>query len=197
MIEWLQDRTELDRIQERNKDLLVLFFYADFSDAAKRALAQIEDFKSNYNKIPIYGIDVTKLRGVHKEFGVTNVPTVVALQRGKDAEKIEGVQSAQFYARRIAGAHPVYRKTSSGNTSPTAAPRVVVYSTPTCPACNSAKAYFRRKGVRFRDIDVSRDQQAAESLMRRSGQMAVPQIDINGQLIVGFDQAKIDRLLFH
>lgn len=197
MIKWINDKTELSLLREKNKEFLALFFYADFSDAAKRALPEIEEFKRDNEKLPIYGIDVSKVKGVHKEFGVKNVPTVVTLHKGKDVEKIEGVQSAQFYARSFIGAHPALKKTAGNGKEAIATPRVVVYSTPTCPACNSAKSYFRRKGVRFRDVDVSRDQQAAENLMRRSGQMAVPQIDINGQLIVGFDQSKIDRLLFH
>ncbi|MCA9733595.1 MAG: hypothetical protein H6696_02915 [Deferribacteres bacterium] len=116
------------------------------------------------------------------------------MQKGKVSETIEGVQSAQYYARAFTGASPALRKASTGSDK-SAAPRVVVYSTPTCPACNNAKAHFRRKGVRFRDVDVSRDQSAADAMVSRSGQMGVPQIDINGQLIVGFDQARIDRLL--
>ena len=47
----------------------------------------------------------------------------------------------------------------------------------------------------FRDVDVSRDQHAAQEIMRRSGQTGAPQTDIDGQLIVGFDQARIDKLL--
>jgi glutaredoxin 3 len=49
--------------------------------------------------------------------------------------------------------------------------------------------------VSFREVDIARDQHAAQSLVRRSGQMAVPQIDIDGHLVVGFDQAKIDKIL--
>jgi glutaredoxin len=51
------------------------------------------------------------------------------------------------------------------------------------------------KGVRYSDIDVSRDQKIAEDLVKRSGQQGVPQTDINGQIIVGFDQKRIDTLL--
>ncbi len=74
-------------------------------------------------------------------------------------------------------------------------PRVIVFSTPTCKFCNAAKRYFRQKGVRFRDVDVSRDAAAARDMQRRSGQMGVPVIDIGGRIIVGFDRPKIDQLL--
>ncbi len=74
-------------------------------------------------------------------------------------------------------------------------PRVIVFSTPTCRFCNAAKKYFREHGIRFRDVDVSRDPAAARDMQRRSGQMGVPVIDIGGRIIVGFDRPKIDRLL--
>jgi len=74
-------------------------------------------------------------------------------------------------------------------------PRVIVFSTPTCTYCNLAKKYFRQNRVRFRDVDVSRDQAAARDMVRRSGQMGVPVIDIGGKIIVGFDKPKINQLL--
>ena len=74
-------------------------------------------------------------------------------------------------------------------------PRVIVFSTPTCTYCNMAKKYFRQQGVRFRDVDVSRDPAAARDLVRRSGQTGVPVIDIGGKIIVGFDKPKINQLL--
>ncbi|NPV56013.1 MAG: NrdH-redoxin [Anaerolineae bacterium] len=74
-------------------------------------------------------------------------------------------------------------------------PRVIVFSTPTCTYCNAAKRYFREKGIRFKDVDVSRDAAAARDMVRRSGQMGVPVIDIGGKVIVGFDRLKIERYL--
>ncbi len=73
--------------------------------------------------------------------------------------------------------------------------RVIVFSTPTCPHCNRAKHYLRSRGVRFRDVDVSRDRAAARDMVRRSGQQGVPVLDIGGKIVVGFDRAKIDQLL--
>lgn len=74
-------------------------------------------------------------------------------------------------------------------------PKVIVFSTPTCSYCNAAKSYFRQKGVKFKDIDVSRDPAAARDMVRRSGQQGVPVIDIGGKVIVGFDRPKINHLL--
>ncbi len=74
-------------------------------------------------------------------------------------------------------------------------PRVIVFSTPTCSFCNMAKKYFRERGIRFKDVDVSRDPAAARDMLRRSGQSGVPVIDINGKIVVGFDRPKIDKYL--
>jgi len=74
-------------------------------------------------------------------------------------------------------------------------PKVIVFSTPTCSYCNMAKAYFREKGIKFADIDVSRDQAAARDMVRRSGQMGVPVIDINGKIVVGFNRPQVNALL--
>jgi glutaredoxin-like YruB-family protein len=74
-------------------------------------------------------------------------------------------------------------------------PRVIVFSTPTCTYCNAVKRYLRDKRVRFKEVDVSRDTAAARDMMRRSGQMGVPVVDIGGKIVIGFDRLKIDRHL--
>ncbi len=76
-----------------------------------------------------------------------------------------------------------------------AQPKVIVFSTPTCSFCNAAKKYFREKGVKYTDIDVSRDMAAARDMVRRSGQMGVPVIDIGGRIVVGFNRPQIDQML--
>jgi len=192
MINWIENHQHLAEVQETYKELLVLLFHGSFSTPSQRALAELEQFSSEDTHIPVYVLDVEKVKGVHKQFAVKSVPTVVALKSGEVAHRLEGVESAQFYARLFAGARPSSYKTADKGPP---SHRVIVYSGPSCPYCGAAKAYLRRLGVHFRDIDVSRDQHAAQSLVRRSGQMGVPQIDIDGRLIVGFDKAKIDRML--
>ncbi len=76
-----------------------------------------------------------------------------------------------------------------------AQPRVIVFSTPTCTYCNAAKRYFHEKGIKFKDVDVSRDMSAARDMVRRSGQQGVPVIDIGGKIVVGFDRGKINQYL--
>jgi glutaredoxin-like YruB-family protein len=73
--------------------------------------------------------------------------------------------------------------------------RAVVFTTPTCSWCSRAKSYLRSRGVRFKEVDVSRDARTANDLVRRTGQMGVPVIEIDGRPVVGFDQGQVDRLL--
>jgi glutaredoxin 3 len=79
--------------------------------------------------------------------------------------------------------------------APKPAHRVLVFTTPTCSWCTRAKAYLRERNVPFREVDVSRDPAAARDLVRRTGQMGVPVVEIDGRPVVGFDRAQIDRLL--
>ncbi|MCK9444318.1 MAG: glutaredoxin domain-containing protein [Tissierellaceae bacterium] len=72
---------------------------------------------------------------------------------------------------------------------------VIVYSTPSCPWCNKAKEYLASNNVSFTDYDVAKDYDKAMEMVRKSGQQGVPVLDINGNIIVGFDKVNIDKLL--
>ena len=72
---------------------------------------------------------------------------------------------------------------------------VKIYSTPTCPWCAKTKAFLKEHKVPFTDVDVSKDQAAAQEAVKKSGQMGVPVIDIDGTIIVGFDEGKIKSAL--
>ncbi len=84
---------------------------------------------------------------------------------------------------------------TEGNQAARPAHRVLVFTTPTCPWCTRVKSYLAQWRVPFREIDVSRDASAARDLVRRTGQMGVPVVEIDGKPVVGFDKPKIDRLL--
>ncbi len=72
---------------------------------------------------------------------------------------------------------------------------VIVYSTPSCSYCIRLKSYLNQKGISFTNIDVSSDAQSLEKMVSLSGQMGVPVINIDGEIVVGFDKEKIDKLL--
>jgi glutaredoxin 3 len=72
---------------------------------------------------------------------------------------------------------------------------VKVYSTPTCPYCKMAKTYLEKKEVAFEDVDVSADTTGRDEMVKKSGQMGVPVIDVEGEIVVGFDKERLDGLL--
>jgi glutaredoxin 3 len=70
-----------------------------------------------------------------------------------------------------------------------------IYSTPTCPWCRKAKDYLKDKGVQFSDFNVAEDQAKLQEMVQLTGQRGVPVIRIGDEVIVGFDQPKIDEAL--
>ena len=73
--------------------------------------------------------------------------------------------------------------------------KVTVYSTPTCPYCVRVKQFLKENNVDFEDIDVSINQEKAEEMVQKSGQKGVPVIDIESEIIIGFDRTKIASVL--
>ena len=72
---------------------------------------------------------------------------------------------------------------------------VKIYSTPTCPWCAKTKEFFKANKISFTDVDVSKNKKAAEEMVKKSGQMGVPVIEINGKIIVGFKQEALKKAL--
>jgi len=72
---------------------------------------------------------------------------------------------------------------------------VKVFSTPSCSYCATLKEFLRNNNIEFNDIDVSQDETALTEMVKKSGQMSVPVIDIDGETIIGFDKEKVVGLL--
>jgi len=72
---------------------------------------------------------------------------------------------------------------------------VTVYSTPTCSWCQAAKDHLQNHGVTYEDVDVATNTDRAREMIEKSGQYGVPVLDIDGEIVVGFDRARIDALL--
>ena len=72
---------------------------------------------------------------------------------------------------------------------------IKIYTTPTCPWCKKTKEFFKENKIKFKEIDVASDKKAAKEMIKKSGQMGVPVIEIDKQLIVGFDEEKLKKAL--
>jgi len=73
--------------------------------------------------------------------------------------------------------------------------KVKIYSTPTCVYCKMAKEFFNKNKIKYEEYDVSKDEKARDEMIEKSQQMGVPVIEINGEIIVGFDKFRIEQLL--
>lgn len=73
--------------------------------------------------------------------------------------------------------------------------KVTIYTTPTCVFCRMAKAFFRSHNVEYSEKDVATDMAARQEMVNKSGQLGVPVIDVDGHIVVGFDQAMLTKLL--
>ena len=72
---------------------------------------------------------------------------------------------------------------------------VKVYSTQMCPYCVTLKEFLKANNIAFQEIDVSMDQEAQKEMVEKSGQMGVPVVEIDREVIVGFDKERISQIL--
>jgi len=73
--------------------------------------------------------------------------------------------------------------------------KVIVYSATWCAFCHAAKDYFDKLGVTYTDKDIEKDPKNGLEAVDKSGQRGIPVIDIDGDIIIGFDRPKIDAAL--
>ena len=74
-------------------------------------------------------------------------------------------------------------------------PRVKLYSTPACPGCAKTKEFFKSRKIPFTNIDVSANQEAAHEMIKKSGQMGVPVVEIGKEMIIGYDEDALKKAL--
>jgi glutaredoxin-like YruB-family protein len=175
-------------IKEQEKAYVLL--YKSGSEQSECALNNIRESRKDDKSMKLYLADVSKVRDIHIHYNVKTAPSLLEFEKGIFKNIVKGCNNPGFYTSIFEN---IYLNTTTEGEK--AQPRVSVYSTPTCSWCNTLKAYLRKNKIRFRDIDVSKDQNAAEAMVRKSGQQGVPQTDINGQIIVGFDKTRINNLL--
>ncbi len=72
---------------------------------------------------------------------------------------------------------------------------VKIYTTKTCPYCKLTKDFFQEKGIAFTEIDVAEDPAAANDMVKKSGQMGVPVVDIDGMIIVGWNKNALEEAM--
>ena len=179
----------IQAVSSSEKVYLLLFKKGnEISDCAFGSFSKAADKVKN---ISLFYTDVAKTRDIHSQYNITTAPTLLEFEKTVFKNQVKGCQTQEQYKALFEEAIYQAEAKKEGKTQK----RVTVYSTPTCSWCNTLKAYLKKNRILFTDVDVSKDQRAADELVKRSGQMGVPQTDINGEIIVGFNQARINELL--
>jgi glutaredoxin-like YruB-family protein len=135
--------------------------------------------------------DVNDVHDIHTEYGITSVPALLQFENGDLKNVTKGCQKAEHF-NSIIGKNVFVSGTGAEGKRQK---RVTVYTTPTCSWCTTIKRHLQANGIQYREVNVAADQKAAEEMVKRSGQQGVPQTDIDGQIIVGFDKTRINSLL--
>lgn len=175
-------------LQEKEKCFLLI--YKKDSEQSNCALKNLRQIKPGAD-VTLYTIDVTRVHDVHPRFGIRTAPSLALLNHGQVVNIFKGCQTPGYYESILSGK-------SLGIYQPDQAKKnrqVVVYTTPNCTWCNTLKTYLKENLVPFREVNVAADSAHLEAMVRKSGQQGVPQTEIDGQMIVGFDKSRINQLL--
>ncbi len=191
----IQNQKQLEDILGNSDKGVVIGFFGDFSATARKTKPNFEAFCEQNADHPAVLVDVGQVRGVHRKFGVTTVPTVVLAKGNQVLRKVIGYQTPDYYQRSLLTPSTGVRRSRSGDEDARPAHNVVLYVGDGCPWCTRARNYLRKQGVPFREINVSRDESEMVRLVSQSGQRGVPQLNIDGHWIIGFDKPRINQLL--
>jgi glutaredoxin-like YruB-family protein len=179
----------LESIQGKTKSYLLL--YKSDSEPNECALKNVEEASSSIEDIEVLAADVSSVRDIHPNYPVNSVPSLLVFEEGNFVNVIKGCNDPNYYRTLFEDAVFAAIRAEEG----TRMKSVTVYSTPTCSWCTTLKTYLRKNRIPYSEVDVSKDQNAAEEMVRRSGQQGVPQTDIDGEMIVGFNKTRINELL--
>lgn len=179
----------LNSLKEDKKNYVLL--YKKGSHTSDCSYQSISDVISSGVDVNVVAANVVEVRDIHTVYEITSAPSLLVFQGNKFEKSVKGCNDDGFYKSLFESALFSAKADEKTQTQK----RVTVYSTPTCSWCTTLKNHLKNNGIRYKEIDVSKDQSAAQQMVQKSGQQGVPQTDINGEMIIGFDKTKINRLL--
>lgn len=146
---------------------------SDNSECALESLKRTELPQDSNARVVV--ANVAEVRDIHSNYGIKSAPSLMRFENGNFRNEIKGCHDPEYYGSLLKNA--LYTA-PSGNEGKSMS--VTVYSTPSCPHCNTLKTHLRKHNIPFRDINVAEDQKKAQELVRKTGQQGVPQAEING-----------------
>lgn len=190
MIEQIQNKDHFEELRTQYEDLFMVVFFTENSRKSLEAIETLNKIKDQNEDLGLFKLNAAEVKDVHPQYHVTTVPTLVTFRHGKPAEYVYGSQTEAYYNRLL----QKFKVSTNGDGSG-ASHRVTVFTTPTCPYCDMVKRYLTSLNVPYSEVDVASDQAAAQELVSRTGQQGVPQTEIDGKFVVGYNTSEIDRLL--
>lgn len=191
MMNEIQSREHFEEIITTSDQPIMVLFYTEQSQKSRSALEYLEKMRAENPDAAVYKVNAKSVTDIHPQYNISSVPTVVTFREGKPSEFTYGVQSDKYYRRLL----EQYSVNFDDNADSTPTHRVTVYTTPTCPYCTQVKRYLDSNNVRYSEVDVASNQAAAQELVNRTGQQGVPQTEIDGQFVTGYNTQELDRLL--
>ncbi len=168
-----------------------LLIYKKGSEQSDRAFSNLVNAAADMNHIGLFTVDVSRVKDIHPAYSVTTAPTLLEFAGTEPHNSYKGAHDTSYYKGLLNNAVYVANVEREGRKIK----QVTLYTTPACSWCNTLKTYLNKNNIRYTEIDVSRNETAAQEMVRRSGQQGVPQTLIGGEMIVGFDKNRINRLL--
>lgn len=179
----------LNLLEDKNKNYVLL--YKKGSEASDCSYQSIENALKEVKGVSIMSADVSSVRDIHTNYNISSAPSLMVFEGNKYIKTVKGCNDDSFYKSLFESSLFSAKADAKGKSQK----RVIVYGTSSCSWCTTIKKHFDQHGIKYSYIDVSKDQKAAEAMVKKSGQQGVPQTDIGGQLIVGFDKTRINTLL--
>lgn len=172
-----------------SKGVVGVIIQTEWCEPCKHLMPVIEKMEAEFEdkKLTFVSLDLDANPSFTSYYRIAGLPTVIFFKDGVMKGLYMGVKTVGEFRDVITGI--IEGKKKEG------AQEVKVFSTQTCPYCHMVKDYLKQKGVAFEDIDVSQDREQAMKMVEKSGQMGVPQLWINGEVVVGYDTVRIDQLL--
>ncbi len=171
------------------KGLVGVIVQTEWCEPCKHLTPVIESLETEYKgrDLSFVTIDLDSNPSFTSYYRIAGLPTVIFFKDGAMKGLYMGVKTVEEFREIIETILEGKKKVGPKS--------VKVFSTPTCPYCHMVKDYLTQKDISFEDIDVSKDRESAMQMVQKSGQMGVPQLWIDGEVVVGYDTARIDQLL--
>ncbi len=187
----IEIKSKQEMLDSLNDDKTFVLLYKKGSEQSDCAFENIVLAAEKNSGINVLLVNVAEVGDIHGQYNIKTAPSLIVFENKGFKNVIKGCQDADYINSLFEDA--LYIAESKDKDKPYGS--VTVYTTPTCSWCNTLKSHLRKHRIIYNEVDISRDQSVAEDLVRRSGQQGVPQTDIDGQIIVGFDKTKLNRLL--